>query len=154
MAGEDAPYDTYYMYNEDSESISRWSDAIQNDFEARMDWSITSSYADANHHPIAIVNGDTTREVITMDVAAGSTVELSAAGTSDPDGDGLSYDWWFYDEPSSYNGAVTIQGSDSEAASVEVPSGAGGQNLHIILEVVDGGTPELTAYRRVILNVQ
>jgi hypothetical protein len=154
MSGEDQAYDPYGMYNEASESIGRWKEALQNDFEARMDWSVTSSYADANHHPIAILNGDTTRQVMEISAAAGSGVELSADGSSDPDSNGLSYSWWMYDEPSSYNGDVTIQGGSSSAATVEVPANASGQNIHVVLEVVDDGSPNLTAYRRVIINVQ
>ena len=47
-------YDLYYMYgntSEGAEAIKRWSEAYNNDFAARMDWSMTSNYADANHHP-------------------------------------------------------------------------------------------------------
>jgi hypothetical protein len=154
MSGEDAEYDPYTMYNEASESISRWRDALQNDFEARMDWSVTSNFGDANHHPIAVVNGDATRKVVEVSASAGSNVVLSASGSSDPDEDGLNYSWWMYAEPSSYDGSVTIQGSSSASATVEVPSNAGGQNIHIILELSDEGTPSLTAYRRVIINVQ
>ena len=147
MDGEDAQYDPYNMYNEASESISRWKNALQNDFEARMDWSVTSNYGDANHHPIAVVNGDTTRDVLEVSASAGSSVQLSAAGSSDPDGDGLSYSWWVYDEPSS--GSASIQNASSESATVAVSSGG---SIHVVLEVVDSGSPNLTAYRRVIIN--
>ena len=119
-----------------------------------MDWSITSNYSGANHHPIAVVNGDTTRQVLEVSASAGSSVALSAAGSSDPDGNGLVYSWYFYDEPSSYNGTVTIQNSSSAAATVQVPSNAGGQTIHVILELRDTGSPNLYVYRRVIINVQ
>jgi len=154
MEGEDAPYDPYGMYNETSESIARWKDAIQNDFEARMDWSITSNYAGANHHPIAIVNGDTSRQVLEVSAPAGSSVELSAAGSSDPDGNELSYSWWVFEEASSYSGSAEVQGNSSTAATLQLPADSGGQNLHVILELSDNGSPSLTAYRRVIVQVQ
>ena len=153
MEGEDAPYDPYGMYNETAESISRWKDAIQNDFEARMDWSISSNYADANHHPIAIVNSDTSRQVVEITAPAGSSVELSADGSSDPDGNELGYSWWVFEEAGTYADAVTVQGNSAASATVEVPSDAGGQNIHVILELSDNGSPSLTAYRRVIINV-
>ena len=47
-------YDPYYMYgntSEKAEAIKRWSKGYDNDFAARMDWSITGKYEDANHHP-------------------------------------------------------------------------------------------------------
>ena len=41
----------------------------------------------------------------------------------------------------------------SRRAVVTVPKNASGRTIHVILEVVDAGKPQLTAYRRVILNV-
>ena len=79
---------------------------------------------------------------------------LSADGSSDPDNDTLTYAWSFYAEPSSYKGTVTIQGSSSASATVAVPTGASGKTIHIILELHDNGTPTLSAYRRVVINVQ
>jgi hypothetical protein len=100
------------------------------------------------------VNGDTTRQVLTVSASPGSSVVLSAAGSSDPDNDELVYSWYFYGEPSPYNGGVTIQDGASPAAMVQVPSDAGGQTIHVILELRDTGSPDLTVYRRVIINVQ
>lgn len=150
-------YNAYCMYTDAAEgkaSISRWKSAMENDFAARMDWTTKNTYAGANHHPIAVVNSDSTRDVLTVSAAAGSNVALSAAGSTDPDSNTLTYAWSFYDEPSSHNGAVTIQGANTESATVAVPAGASGKNLHIILTLSDNGTPSLVAYRRVIINVQ
>jgi hypothetical protein len=138
---------------EGGSSIGRWSTAIDNDFSARMDWSITSSYAAANHHPIAVLNGDTTKAVLQISASAGSTVNLSAAGSSDPDGNGLVYSWFFYDKPSSYVGTVTIQNSSSPEAAVVIPAAASGKTIHVILQINDNGTPNLYAYRRVVISV-
>ena len=77
MAGEDEPYDPYYMYGNTSAGagdISRWSKGYNNDFQARMDWSVTGNYSEANHHPVAVVNGDTTRQIIELSASPGSTV--------------------------------------------------------------------------------
>jgi hypothetical protein len=145
------------MYSDAAEggaSTSRWKTAIENDFAARMDWSITGDYSDANHHPIAVVNGDRTRQVLTVSASPGSSVALGAAGSSDPDGDELVYSWYIYDEPSSYSESVTIQDGASPTATVQIPSNAGGQAIHVILELGDTGSPSLTVYRRVIINVQ
>ena len=150
-------YDPYYMYGNTSEgaqAIKRWSEGYNNDFAARMDWTMTNDYSKANHHPIAIVNGDKTRQVLQVAASAGSTVSLSAAGSSDPDGDLLNYAWSFYKEPGSYEGDVSIQNESAQSASVTVPSDASGTTIHIILELYDSGSPNLYAYRRVIINVE
>ncbi|MBN1559587.1 DUF1593 domain-containing protein [candidate division KSB1 bacterium] len=156
MSGEDAPYDPYYMYGNTSagaSDISRWSNGYNNDFQARMDWSITSNYSQANHHPIAVVNGDETRQVLKVSAAPGSTVNFSAAGSSDPDSNSLFYKWFYYRDPGTYKKAVTIDNSTTAAPVVHVPSDADSTELHIILELRDSGDPSLYAYRRVIINV-
>ncbi len=153
----ESEFDPYLMIGNTSEgakAIKRWSKAYDNDFAARMDWSITSKYSEANHHPIAVVNGNKSRRILEVSSTPGSTVSLSAKGSSDPDKDSLSYSWTFYDEPSSYDGELKIKCDDSESATLSVPSGAGGKNIHIILEVHDDGAPNLYAYRRLILNVK
>ena len=150
-------YDPYFMYGntpEKAKAIKRWSDGYDNDFAARMDWSITENYEDANHHPIAVLNGDKTRKVLTMTATTGLNIELNSTGSSDPDGDSLSYTWSFYDEPSSYDGSVTIQNSSSPSAKLVIPEDAGNKTIHIILEIHDNGSPNLYAYRRVIVEVQ
>lgn len=154
-AYNESQYDPYYMYSDASEggaSIGRWRTAINNDFAARMDWSLTNSYAAANHHPRAVVNA-TTNEIIRIPVTAGSNVVLTAVGSTDPDGDALSYAWFYYGEPSTYGGKVAIQNSATPIATVVVPTNAIGKIIHVVLEVKDNGEPPLYAYRRVVLSL-
>ncbi|MGK6353547.1 nucleoside hydrolase-like domain-containing protein [Parapedobacter sp. DT-150] len=150
-------YDPYYMYGntpEGGKAIKRWSDGYDNDFAARMDWSITSNYKDANHHPVAVLNGNKSRKVIETKARAGATVNLRAAGSADPDGDALSYKWHFYKEPSSYDGTITIRQNTAAMAKLDIPKNAAGKTIHVILEVRDNGTPNLIAYRRLIVKVK
>jgi hypothetical protein len=150
-------FDPYFMYGntvEGAQAIKRWSEGYNNDFAARMDWSISNTYEDANHHPVAVLNGDKTRQVLNMTATAGSIIELSANGSKDPDGDSVTYSWFFYDEPSSYVGSVTIQNNSFSSVKVEIPKDAKGKSIHIILEIHDNGIPNLYAYRRMIINVQ
>lgn len=150
-------FDPYYMYGNTPEgagAIKRWSKAYDNDFEARMGWSVTGKYEDANHHPIAVVNGDTSRRVLEITAAPGSTVKLDAAASSDPDDDALNHAWSFYQEPSSYDGDLRIENRTSSSATISIPSDASGKNIHVILELQDDGSPNLYAYRRVIISVR
>jgi hypothetical protein len=153
----ESQYDPYHMHGNTSEkasAIKRWSNGYDNDFAARMNWSITRRYQDANHHPIAVVNGNKTRNVFEVTTAPGSMVKLDGNGSSDPDQNALNYAWSFYKESSSYDGDVTIQNASSSAATVSIPSNAGGKNIHVILELHDNGSPNLYAYRRVIIHVK
>ena len=150
-------YDPYYMYGntpDKANAIKRWSKGYNNDFAARMDWTMTNDYAKVNHHPVAVVNGDKTRQVLEVSGSPGSTVSLSTEGSSDPDGNSLVYAWSFYKDPSSYKGSVNVQNSKAASAAVDIPSDASGKNIHMILELHDNGSPNLYAYRRVIINVQ
>ena len=103
------------LMNEYFKPITRWADALQNDFAARADWCV-KSFEDANHPPVVkLANA--------LDITAkpGSTIQLSAKGTSDPDSDELSYFWWQYEEADTYRGSVTIENSTDRDASCTVP---------------------------------
>ena len=130
-----------------------WSDDISRDFAARMKWTVASSYEEANHHPVAVVNKDKTTDALLKSVKAGSTLKLDASRSSDPDGDALSYEWIFYKEPSSYKGTLSIAPT-SEKQEFSIPVEAKGKTIHLILRVTDNGSPALTSYRRVVLNCQ
>ena len=58
-----------------------------------MDWTI-KPYAEANHPPVPRLGHPKQ-----LTAKSGERVELSAEGSSDPDGDGLSYEWFYYAEP-------------------------------------------------------
>jgi len=80
------------------------------------------------HHPVAVVNGDESRRVLEVSAMPSSKIELSAKGSSDPDKDALTCAWSFFDEPSSYDGAIEIEGSNSDSATVKVSASAAGKN--------------------------
>jgi hypothetical protein len=86
-------------------------------------------------------------------VKAGEKVVLSAKGSSDPDGNKLTFRWFVYREAGS-GGNVEIEKPESEEISFAMPELKQGQSLHIILEVKDAGSPTLFAYRRIILKNQ
>ena len=143
------------LYSSDSATIWRWRDAYQNDFSARMDWTI-KDYQHANHPPDVVVNGIVGKDVVTINAAAGQPVALSAAGSSDPDGHQLQFQWIAYNEAGYHPifqqaPQATVSGANNLAATVTVNLPG---VIHVILAVTDNGTPNLTSYRRIILNVQ
>jgi hypothetical protein len=140
-------------------TIWRWREAFQNDFAARMDWTI-KPYAQANHPPVPKL--ETPAYIVAK---PGERVDLSAVGSTDPDGDALSYDWSCYEEAgtrgmtSSASGVkLDINNADQQRAWLivkanrVVPPGTG--TIHIILAITDHGAPRLTRYKRVIIDVK
>ena len=131
-------------------TLKRWAADLQNDFRARMDWCV-QPFAKANHPPRAVLNGDASQGVLTFDARAGTTVQLSAAGSSDPDGHELAYEWFVYPEAGSYRGPIEFNARTSEIA-FDVPADAAGATIHLIVAVRDGGDPPLARYRRAVLR--
>ncbi len=122
---------------------------IQNDFAARVDWCV-KPYEEANHPPVVKL-----KHAVDLKAKPGETVKLNAKGTSDPDGDILNIRWWQYAEADTYQGTVEIKGSTKKNASFKVPGDASSENtIHIICEVTDSGTPQLTRYQRVVVKIE
>ena len=135
-------------------TIWRWRSAYQNDFAARMDWTV-KPYAEANHPPVV-----TLQHPDQLTVKSGERVNLSAEGSSDPDGHALTFDWFHYGEPGTLllsnarTGApLKIEESTRITAWFTAPKVTKVETMHIILAVTDQGVPPLTRYRRVIVTV-
>jgi hypothetical protein len=134
-------------------TVGRWNEATSNDFAARMDWCVRD-FAAANHHPVVLVDEDSSRTILRRQVAAGATLTLSAAGTYDPDDDSLQYRWWPYVEAGSYDGHIELHGAESITVSVVAPDVEQREQIHLILEVTDKGHPPLTSYRRLVITIR
>ena len=137
------------VFRDNKATLFRWRDDFQNDFAARMDWC-TKPYREANHPPVPALGHP---DQIT--VKSGEGFKLDASGTSDPDGDNLSYLWFQYTEVGSYKKPVSFDQAENlyripyiKAPVVEKP-----ETTHFILKVTDKGNPPLTRYKRVILNI-
>lgn len=147
-------------YNSSQATIWRWRQAFQNDFAARIGWTLTPKFKDANHAPVAVLNGDKGFAPLRITAKFGETIALSAEGSSDPDKNTLSYKWWIYNEagPPSVEPKLTV--SDPLHATLVVPTPASswpgegpGREVHVILEVRDNGTPSLVSYRRAVVTL-
>ncbi|MDP6041617.1 MAG: DUF1593 domain-containing protein [Candidatus Latescibacteria bacterium] len=130
-------------------TVWRWRPAFQRDFQARMDWCVQEQ---ANHHPTVVVNGDSGKGVVEFSATSGDTVMLRASESSDPDGDTLSFVWFYYREAGTFEGDVAVNFSDAEA-QIGIPEVASGKTIHVILEVTDDGDPPLTVHRRIVITV-
>lgn len=154
----------------DQATIWRWREAYQNNFAARMDWTI-KPFAEANHAPIVVVNGESGTAPIFVDAVVGQPMMLDASRSHDPDGQMLHYSWFLYGEAGAGAGfglaAVNIADAQSAKATVtptatcrpmwlRLPNGRCPSEgvAHIILSVTDEGSPSLTSYRRIVLKVR
>lgn len=128
-------------------TLWRWRDAFQNDFAARMDWTVMP-YARANHPPVVRLQQPTRQFA-----KPGQGVWLSARGSTDPDGDSLSYYWFHYPEAGSYRGPVELGAENTDGIWLIAPHVSKTETVHVVLAVTDKGEPPLTRYERIILTV-
>jgi hypothetical protein len=187
--GRDSSRDTVVgadgkTYTSDQATIWRWRAAFQHDLAARMDWTLRDK-AGANHNPVVIVNGQAGKSPITIAARVGTPIDLDAAASTDPDGNTLTFTWFFYPEagtgiptrPVVAAGLVPVGGGTPGEGGI-APAPAGLRQppprvvleradraratvtpkvaglAHVILAVEDNGSPRLTSYRRVILQIQ
>jgi len=128
--------------------VFRWREAYQYDMQARMDWCV-NPYNQANHPPVAVFDGE-----LEQTVEPDATVNLSAARSSDPDGNTLTYNWAYYKEAGTCTENLNITNTTNSNASFIVPQTSSDVTIHIILSVTDNGSPALTRYKRIIYRVQ
>jgi hypothetical protein len=129
-------------------TIWRWRKDFQNDFAARMDWT-TKGYTQANHPPVPAL-GHPDR----FTVRSGQGFTLSAAGSTDPDGDSLSYLWSNYMEAGSLKQPIKISSAENlYRVFVQAPVVSKLETAHFVLTVTDKGSPALTRYKRVIVDI-
>jgi hypothetical protein len=170
-------------YTSDQATIWRWRQAFQHDLAARLDWTIKEPRA-ANHNPVVVIEGREGSAPFIVDSRIGLPMHLDAGASRDPDGHQLSFRWFFYPEagtgiptrPVLARGLAPVagvgnpEGGMPSAAGLREPplrlSVDGGATAratltprvpgtaHVILEVTDNGTPSLTSYRRVVVQMR
>jgi hypothetical protein len=141
-------------YTSDQATIWRWREHFQYDFAARMDWCVADAYAKANHNPIAIMNGDKTKDVIELKARSGEEIELSAGGSRDPDGHRVETTWFVYREAGTHDGEVKLAAASGEKTGFVAPKVEKRATVHVILQLKDTGTPNLYSYRRAIVTIE
>lgn len=134
-------------------TVFRWRGDFQNDFATRVQWA-TQKYEEGNHHPKVKVNDDGAKYTGVVQRKAGRAIRLDASGSTDPDGDPLSFKWMVYPEAGTYEGGITVKGSDKKIATVITPKNAAGKTVHVILSVKDNANLSLTSYQRIVIELR
>lgn len=145
--------DTVEGATEARATVWRWRPWFQNEFAARMDWCVRPRDA-ANHPPHAVLNGDATRNVLHRTARPGEAIALSAAGSTDPDGQPLTFTWRPYPEAGTYPGEIGVATDKPTVAQLRIPLDAAGKSIHLLLEAADNGEPPLRAFRRIVIDVE
>lgn len=171
-------YDVYTNQYEAQYSLTRWFDDIQNDFAARVEWTLTPNEDEVNHAPVVTVE-----QGVDISAKAGDEVVLTAHAM-DLDGDDLTYKWWRYFEADTYQDfasskedveddslglllnvtreldenevvdSIEITNPESSQMSFLVPADAkAGDTIHMVIEVQDNGKHQLKHYQRVVITV-
>ncbi|KAE9379183.1 DUF1593-domain-containing protein [Stipitochalara longipes BDJ] len=169
------------MHTGSQATIWRWRSAYQGDFAARMQWTLGKPFQKTNHAPVIILNGDSNLEPMHINTDFGSTVQLDASESWDPDEtDTLQFRWLHYGEPSATQWTTSYQvpqlefknesegGRNFEKVSVKIPSEEEGMTFplhpdqvrqwgpktyHLILEVIDDAEFPMRMYKRVLVHV-
>jgi len=128
-------------------SVYRWRAAFQADFAARLNWCV-KPFKEANHPPVVRISGESIRQA-----KPGESIALDASGTTDPDGDDLTFEWSIYPHDPYMVRGVLIHSGKTATPRVEVGAVPRGVTIPILLTVNDDGTPKLTRYGRITLRV-
>ncbi len=139
------------IYSGNQVSLWRWREDFQNDFAARMDWTVMD-YDEANHPPVALLVHDDS-----LTVKSGDIFGLNADGSYDPDGDSISYLWFQYPEAGTYDGVISFAPYSPNLYhmhTIQAPEVESTQTAHFILKITDKGTPALSSYKRVVVTIE
>ena len=95
------------QYDSIPASIWRWRDAMQDDFAARMQWTLNRSISEVSHPPMVNVNGSTGPSSLEFQLGANQSLILDAGKTCDADHPGdlsqLEFEWFGYPLPVGFN---------------------------------------------------
>lgn len=117
---------------------------------ARMKWSVTPKYEDANHYPVVTGPFD-------IKAKAGEKISIPAKAT-DPDGNQLQLQWWYFPVGSyvlNNDQPLSVDSPNTAETTFTVPADAKhGETIHFVLQAIDNGEPQLTRYLRTVITIE
>ncbi len=123
--------------------------ATFNNFAARMDWA---AFGKGNRNPVVIINGKGGTEPISIKLKQRKEVSLDASKSYDPENNNLNFKWWIQLEAGTYKQEIVITNKNSSKINIKIPQEIHRKSIHVICEVTDNGEPNLTSYRRIIIQ--
>lgn len=130
-------------------TIWRWREAFQNDFAARMQWTVESDYEKGIHEPVIQISTETE-----LHVTAGESVSIDASKSYDLNNRELDFHWFVYEEAGTCSTPVTIEDCNHSSITVQIPESAETGTIHLILEVKNKAVFPVTAYQRILLYIE
>jgi len=126
-------------------SQTRWLIAVQEDFAARADWCV-KSFEEANHAPWITV-----KEGTQIWANPGEKINLHLSAQDKDKGNIVQFKAWPYAEAGDGKSQVILEGN---MVRIQIPITAKkGDKYHVIVEGTDNGSPQLTRYRRVVIQI-
>lgn len=169
-------YDPYSKQFEAQYTLSRWFDAIQNDFASRVQWTLTKEDKREFHAPVLKI-----KEGLNLKAEPGETIHLHVDVLNREEGE-CSYHWWRYFEADTYRplnldteiiragdlqlnivgktnedilDPIQIHNVNTQNMSFTIPEDAHkGDTIHMVIEVSTKDEIPLTRYQRVIITVE
>ncbi|KAI1472629.1 DUF1593-domain-containing protein [Daldinia caldariorum] len=109
------------QYSTSQASIWRWRTAYQDDFAARMQWTLTPNFTQVGHPPVLNINGQEGPDPLIVKAKGNETYTFDASLTVDTDNltdnSNLEFQWALYRESTMFEADVQLKPLNAPAGS-------------------------------------